>query len=151
MPSQRDLQSTLAVHKPSAVFVAASWSALLPGALACPIGLFNAQMPLDEKGYCLSVLLFGLLAAVSLQKSARDRLESIAVSGLYCGLCRFALLGALSLLVIGLWNAWLLLSQKGFYDMADALALFGAMAVQKNTRELMAAGRGALPPLPPHD
>lgn len=35
--------------------------------------------------------------------------------------------------------------------MADALALFGAMAVQKNSRDLMAAGRGALPPLPPHD
>lgn len=127
------------------------WWALLPGALAYPIGLFNAQMPLDEKGYYPSVLLFGLFTVVSLQKNVPGRLESIAVSGLYCGLCRFALLSALSLLVISLWNAWLLLSQKGFHGMADALALCGAVAVQKNSRELMAAGRGALPPLPSHD
>lgn len=142
---------TLALHKPSTAFVAASWSALLLGALAYLIGLFNAQMQLNEKGYYLSVLLFGLFAAVSLQKSVRDRLENIAVSGLYYGLCWFALLSALSLLVIGLWNAPLLLSEKGFYGMAYALALFGAVAVQKNTRDLMAAGRAALPPLPTHD
>lgn len=142
---------TLAIHKPSAAFVAASWSALLLGAVAYLVGLFNAQMQLNEKGYYLSVLLFGLFAAVSLQKSVRDRLENIAVSGLYYGLCWFALLSALSLLVIGLWNAGLQLSEKGFYGMAYALALFGAVAVQKNTRDLMAASHGALPPLPTRD
>lgn len=39
------------------------------------------------------------------------------------------------LLTIGLINATLLLSEKGFYAMAYALSLFGAVAVQKNTRD----------------
>lgn len=48
----------------------------------------------------------------------------------------------IALLVIGLFNATLLLSEKGFYAMSFALALFGSVAVQKNTRDLKAAGRG---------
>lgn len=142
---------TLVANKPSAAFIAASWSAIALGSTTYLIGLFNAQMLLNEKGYYLSLLLFGLFAAVSLQKSVRDRLEGIPVSGLYYGLCWFALLSALSLLIIGLWNAQLLLSEKGFYGMAYALALFGAVAVQKNTRDMMMAGNEALPPLPPRD
>lgn len=128
------------VHKPSAAFIAASWAALLLGALAYLVGLFNAEMLLNEKGYYFSLLLFGLFAAVSLQKSVRDRVEGVAVTSLYYSLCWFALLSALLLLVIGLWNASLLLSEKGFYGMAFALSLFGAVAVQKNTRDVLAAG-----------
>lgn len=140
--------------RPSPAFIAASWVALLLGAVAYLIGLFNAQMALNEKGYYLTLLLFGLFAAVSLQKSVRDRVESIPVSGLYYALCWFALLSALLLLLVGLWNATLALSEKGFYGMAFALSLFGAVAVQKNTRDLIAAGAGdaprgtAIPPLP---
>ncbi|AGK50998.1 yiaA/B two helix domain protein [Burkholderia thailandensis MSMB121] len=33
-------------------------------------------------------------------------------------------------------------SEKGFYAMAFALALFGSVAVQKNTRDIETAGRG---------
>ncbi|WP_164276175.1 inner membrane protein YiaA [Stenotrophomonas sp. B1-1] len=140
--------------RPSPAFIAASWVALLLGAVAYLIGLFNAQMALNEKGYYLTLLLFGLFAAVSLQKSVRDRVEGIPVSGLYYALCWFALLSALLLLLVGLWNATLALSEKGFYGMAFALSLFGAVAVQKNTRDLIAAGGGnaprgtAIPPLP---
>ncbi|WP_439450660.1 inner membrane protein YiaA [Stenotrophomonas sp. ATs4] len=142
------------IHRPSPAFIAASWVALLLGAVAYLVGLFNAEMPLNEKGYYLTLLLFGLFAAVSLQKSVRDRVEGIPVSGLYYALCWFALLSALLLLLVGLWNATLLLSEKGFYGMAFALSLFGAVAVQKNTRDLIAAGGGeskrsaAVPPLP---
>ncbi len=138
------------VHKPSPAFIAASWAALLLGAAAYLVGLFNAEMVLNEKGYYLTLLLFGLFAAVSLQKSVRDRVEGIAVSGLYYALCWFALLVSLLLLLVGLWNATLLLSEKGFYGMAFALSLFGAVAVQKNTRDLMAVGADAraIPPLP---
>ncbi|AWH27794.1 inner membrane protein YiaA [Stenotrophomonas sp. YAU14A_MKIMI4_1] len=143
--------------RPSPAFIAASWVALLLGAVAYLIGLFNAQMALNEKGYYLTLLLFGLFAAVSLQKSVRDRVEGIPVSGLYYALCWFALLSALLLLLVGLWNATLALSEKGFYGMAFALSLFGAVAVQKNTRDLIAAGAGdaprgtAIPPLPEQD
>ncbi|WP_421570312.1 inner membrane protein YiaA [Stenotrophomonas sp. PD6] len=142
------------VTKPSPAFIAASWTALLLGAAAYLVGLFNAEMALNEKGYYLTLLLFGLFAAVSLQKSVRDRVEDIPVSGLYYALCWFALLASLLLLLVGLWNATLLLSEKGFYGMAFALSLFGAVAVQKNTRDLMAAGEGAedrgraIPPIP---
>jgi len=38
-------------------------------------------------------------------------------------------------LIIGLWNADLLLSEKGFYAMSYTLSLFAAIAVQKNTRD----------------
>jgi uncharacterized membrane protein YiaA len=40
------------------------------------------------------------------------------------------------LLVIGLWNADLFLSEKGFYGMAFTLSLFAAIAVQKNIRDV---------------
>ena len=137
------------IHSPSPAFIGASWFALGLGLVAYLVGLWNAQMQLNEKGYYLSLLLYGLFAAVSLQKSVRDRVEEIPVSNLYYSLCWFALLSALLLLVIGLWNATLLLSEKGFYGMAYALALFGSVAVQKNTRDLMAADAAqGLPPLP---
>lgn len=147
--------NTAMPHKPSTAFIAASWVALLLGAAAYLIGLFNAAtMALNEKGYYLTLLLFGLFAAVSLQKSVRDRVEGIPVSALYYALCWFALLPALMLLLVGLWNATLASSEKGFYGMAYALSLFGAVAVQKNTRDLIAAGGGeskrsaVVPPLP---
>jgi len=150
--------NTAMPHKPSTAFIAASWVALLLGAAAYLIGLFNAAtMALNEKGYYLTLLLFGLFAAVSLQKSVRDRVEGIPVSGLYYALCWFALLASLLLLLVGLWNATLALSEKGFYGMAFALSLFGAVAVQKNTRDLIAANAGeparkvAMPPLPERD
>ncbi|KAF1014247.1 MAG: Inner membrane protein YiaA [Stenotrophomonas maltophilia] len=41
-------------HKPSPAFIAVSWAALLLGAVAYLIGLFNAQMALNEKGYYLT-------------------------------------------------------------------------------------------------
>jgi uncharacterized membrane protein YiaA len=39
------------------------------------------------------------------------------------------------LLAVGLFNATLLPSEKGFYAFAFVLAIFGAIAVQKNTRD----------------
>lgn len=46
---------------------------------------------------------------------------------------------AVLLLCVGLFNATLALSKKGFYGMSFILALFGAIAVQKNTRDIQAA------------
>jgi uncharacterized membrane protein YiaA len=45
------------------------------------------------------------------------------------------------LLVVGLWNATLLRSEKGFYAMSFTLSIFGAIAVQKNTRDLQQADK----------
>ena len=46
---------------------------------------------------------------------------------------------SITLLIIGLWNADLELSEKGFYGMSFLLSLFSAITVQKNTRDLLLA------------
>jgi uncharacterized membrane protein YiaA len=122
-------------QKPSTAFIGASWVALGVGMIGFIVGLWRAEMALDEKGYYFTILMFGLFAAVSLQKSVRDRLEGIFVTDIYYGLSWFATILSILLLVIGLWNASLLPSEKGFYAFAFLLSMFGAITVQKNTRD----------------
>ncbi len=122
-------------QQPSGAFVAASWVALFAGVLAFNVGLWNAQMALNEKGYYFTVLMYGLFSSVSVQKSVRDRLEGIPVTNIYYGLSWVSVLLCLLLLTVGLWNATLELSEKGFYAMSFVLSLFAAIAVQKNTRD----------------
>jgi len=121
--------------KPTAAFIGASWFALLVGAVGYCIGLWNANMQLNEKGYYLTILLFGLFSVISVQKTVRDRAEGIAVTDLYYGISWFAAIAAMLLLTIGLWNANMALSEKGFYAMSFCLSMFSAIAVQKNTRD----------------
>ncbi|MGD7007305.1 inner membrane protein YiaA [Metabacillus sp. 84] len=126
--------------EPTAAFKGASWSALVVGVAAYLIGLFNAGMQLNEKGYYFAVLIFGLYAAVSLQKAVRDKDEDIPVSGIYYGLSWFALITAVALMAIGLYNAGsIALSEKGFYAMAFVLSVFSAVTIQKNIRDTQAA------------
>lgn len=122
-------------QKPSNAFIAASWATLITGVTAYIIGLWNAEMLLNEKGYYFTILMYGLFSAISLQKSVRDQLEGIPVTNIYYGLSWFSTILALVLLVVGLWNADLLRSEKGFYAMSFILSLFAAIAVQKNTRD----------------
>lgn len=126
------------VQQPSAAFVAASWAALFTGVIAFNIGLWNAEMELNEKGYYFTVLMFGLFSAISVQKAVRDQMEGIPVTNLYYGLSWFATLLSVLLLTVGLWNATLMRSEKGFYAMSFILSLFSAIAVQKNTRDARA-------------
>lgn len=126
------------VQPPSFAFVAVSWTALLLGFAAYLIGVWNANMQLNERGYYFTVLVYGLFAAVSVQKSVRDRVEDVPVTGIYYGLSWLSALLAVGLLCVGLYNATLAQSEKGFFGMAYALALFGAIAVQKNTRDITA-------------
>jgi len=125
-------------QKPSSAFIAASWIALGAGMAGFLIGLWRAQMLLNEKGYYFTVLMFGLFAVISVQKSVRDKLEGIPVTEIYYGLSWFCTILAVILLVVGLWNANLLPSEKGYYAFSFLLALFGAIAVQKNTRDIKA-------------
>jgi len=117
--------------------VAASWVALGAGMIGYITGLVRAEMELNEKGYYFTILLYGLFAVVSLQKAVRDRMENIKVTDIYYGICWFATLSSIVLLTVGLFNATILPSEKGFYAFAFLLALFGAIAVQKNTRDNM--------------
>ncbi|MDO9436048.1 inner membrane protein YiaA [Hydrogenophaga sp.] len=129
------MQKSQHIQKPTGAFVAAAWAAMLVGALTYLSGLWNAQMQLNEKGYYFTLLMYGLFSAVSLQKSVRDRLEGIPVTGIYYGLCWLSLGIAVMLLTVGLWNATLANSEKGFYAMAFLLSLFGSVTVQKNIRD----------------
>ncbi|WP_046756128.1 inner membrane protein YiaA [Kordia jejudonensis] len=124
--------------KPTPAFISASWAALLIGMVAYCVGLWNAGMELNEKGYYFTILLFGLFSVVSVQKAVRDRMEGIPVTDIYYGISWFTTLASILLLVVGLWNAELELSEKGFYGMSFALSLFASVAVQKNTRDLQA-------------
>lgn len=123
------------IQKPSMAFVGASWLALLIGIVTYLIGLWNAEMMLNERGYYFIVLMYGLFAAVSVQKSVRDKAEGIPVTPIYLGLSWFSVLLTLLLLVVGLINATLTRSEKGFFAMSFVLSLFAVIAVQKNTRD----------------
>jgi uncharacterized membrane protein YiaA len=128
-------------QKPSNAFIAASWLALGAGMAGFLIGLWRANMQLNEKGYYFTVLMFGLFAVVSVQKSVRDRLEGIPVTDIYYGLSWFSTILSIILLIVGLWNADLLPSEKGYYAFSFLLSLFGAIAVQKNIRDAKQADR----------
>ena len=126
--------------EPTAAFKGASWAALLIGVSAYLIGLFNAAMELNEKGYYFAILIFGLYSSVSLQKAVRDKDEGIPVTNIYYGISWLALLIAILLMGIGLYNAGsIVLSEKGFYGMAFVLSIFAAITVQKNIRDTQKA------------
>ncbi len=131
------MKNTTINYQPSSAFITASWVALGSGLAGYIIGLTRADMLLNEKGYYFTLIMFGLFAVVSLQKSVRDRLEDIHVSDIYYNICWFATILSIVLLIVGLWNATLLPSEKGFYAFSFLLALFGAITVQKNTRDTL--------------
>lgn len=124
--------------KPTAAFIGASWASFGIGLITYCIGLWNADMALNEKGYYFVIILFGLFSAISVQKCVRDRAEGIDVTDIYYGISWFTTIASIVLLVIGLRNADLMLSEKGFYGMSFTLALFSSIAVQKNTRDIKA-------------
>lgn len=121
--------------KPTAAFIGASYFVLIAGMLSYCIGLWNSSMVLYQKGFYFTLLMYGLFAAVSVQKSVRDRNDGIPVTNIYYGLSWFSTILALLLLAVGLWNNDMALSEKGFYAMAYLLSLFAAITVQKNTRD----------------
>ncbi len=127
-------------QKPSSAFIGASWVALIVGMAGYLVGLWRSDLVLNEKGYYFTIIMYGLFSAVSVQKCVRDRLEGLFVTDIYYGLSWFSTLLAVGLLVVGLWNATMLPSEKGFYAFAFLLALFGAIAVQKNTRDSQEKG-----------
>lgn len=129
-------KNTNEIGKPTPAFIGASWLAFGIGLVSYCIGLWNSTMLLNEKGYYFTIILFGLFSVISVQKCVRDRAEGIFVTDIYYGISWFTTLTSIVLLVIGLRNADLWLSEKAFFAMSFTLALFAAIAVQKNTRDL---------------
>lgn len=134
------------MSQPTAAYVGASWAMMLIGVLAYLFGLANAEtMVLNEKGYYFAVLVLGLYASISLQKTIRDKSDGIPTTRQYYFISWVALAIAIALIVLGLYNAQgLSLSEKGFYMMAYSMSLFAAITIQKNTRDAM--GTPALMP-----
>ena len=122
-------------QKPSNAFIGASWIALVAGMVGYLIGLWRSDMLLSEKGYYFTILMYGLFSVVSLQKAVRDRIADVVVTDIYFGLAWFSSLLSIALLIVGLWNAELLPSEKGFYAFSFLLSLFAVITVQKNTRD----------------
>jgi uncharacterized membrane protein YiaA len=133
---KKDRKSKHNPARPTPAFVGASWAALGIGLISYNIGLWNASMSLNEKGYYFTIILFGLFSVISVQKSVRDKAEGIPVTDIYYGISWFTTIASITLLVIGLRHADLMLSEKGFYGMSFALALFASVAVQKNIRDI---------------
>jgi uncharacterized membrane protein YiaA len=123
-------------EKPTSAYIGASWGVVLIGLLSYCIGLWNATMLLNEKGYYFAILLMGIYAVISLQKVIRDKAENIKVSEMYYSISWVIVISSLLLLIIGLRNADLELSEKGFYAISYLLSLFGAITIQKNTRDI---------------
>ncbi|MEP0174722.1 MAG: inner membrane protein YiaA [Paraglaciecola sp.] len=126
------------IQAPTKSYTLASIVALIIGGAAYGLGLLNAEMALNEKGYYLAIILYGLFSMVSLQKTIRDKAEGISTSKIYYSLSWASAGISVGLLIIGLINADLLLSEKGFYAMAYVLSLFAAVTVQKNVRDKQA-------------
>ena len=128
--------NTSNTNKPSPAYIFATWGVLAIGVLGYLLGLWNATLELNEKGFYFAVFLFAMFSAVTLQKTIRDKQEGIPVTSIFAGMCWVALFSSIALLVVGLVNATMLLSEKGFYGMSFVLALFAVITVQKNIRDL---------------
>jgi uncharacterized membrane protein YiaA len=124
------------MKKENQAFYIASWVALGIGISSYLVGLWNAELENAIKGYYFTVFAFGLYAAVSIQKTVRDRIEQIPVSSIYYGISWAAIILALSLFGIAIYqNDDLILSEKGFYSIAYVLSLYSCIVVQKNVRD----------------
>ena len=121
------------INKPSSSYVGATWAVFGIGVLGFLIGLWNAQMQLNEKGYYFTVLCFGLYSAISLQKTVRDKEDGLSnVRFVFMRLVGERWQIAVILITVGLWNATLLLSEKGFLlAIAFTMSLFAVITIQK--------------------
>lgn len=133
----QDFWQELEEMKPTSAFTSAAWGVLAIGAIAFLVGIIRVDtLALSEKGFYVAVLALGLYAAISLQKTLRDRAEGLPISDMYYSISWGALALAIFLLVIGLYNSELQLNEKGFYGLAFTQSLFAVITIQKNSRDI---------------
>jgi uncharacterized membrane protein YiaA len=134
--------------KPSFAFVALSWVAALAGVVLYGSMLFNSTaLTWSDKNFFAAILVFAVYAAISVQKIVRDRIEGVPFTNLYYGVSWLAVIIAIGLFVNGIFTVNINMSERGFYGMAMLLTLFGAIAIQKNTRDLAAPAKQVTPVL----
>ena len=78
-----EISTQTMTNTPTKAFRIAAVAALIIGVASYLIGLFNAYMQLTENGYYLTIMLLGLFAVVSLQKTIRDKMAGIEVTRAY--------------------------------------------------------------------
>lgn len=122
--------------QPTPAYIGATWTVLAIGVAGYLIGVWKSEILLSEKGFYLAVFLLAMFSAVTLQKSVRDRAEGIPVTNVFLGLCWAFFSASVALLGVGLFNAEMLLSEKGFYGISFVLSLFAIVTVQKNVRDM---------------
>lgn len=132
-----NLRQEIEELKPTPAFTGAAWGVLAIGAISFLVGIVRVDtLALSEKGFYVAVLALGLYAAISLQKTVRDRAEGLPVSEMYYSISWGALLLAVVLLLVGLYNSELQLNEKGFYGLAFTQCLFAIITIQKNSRDI---------------
>ncbi len=124
--------------KPTAAFVGAAWIALALAVVVYFVSLWRADMDSFEKGFFLGAFFFGMVSAVGLQKSVRDRHEGVPVTSIYLAVSWLGLGISIAMLGWGLWNSPRLPSENGLYGMTFAMAVFAVVVLQKNVRDLIA-------------
>ncbi|MDO4433903.1 MAG: inner membrane protein YiaA [Alysiella sp.] len=134
---QSDFYQQLNELKPTSSFTGAAWSVLVIGVVSFLVGIVRVDtLALSEKGFYVAVLALGLYAAISLQKTVRDKAEGLPVSQMYWTISWVALALSIFLLIIGLYNSELQLNEKGFYGLAFTQSLFAIIVIQKNSRDV---------------
>lgn len=134
---QADLYQQLQELNPTSSFTGAAWAVLAIGVISFLVGVIRVDtLALSEKGFYVAVLALGLYAAISLQKTVRDKAEGLPISPMYWSISWGALSLAIILLVIGLYNSELQLNEKGFYGLAFTQSLFAIIVIQKNSRDI---------------
>jgi uncharacterized membrane protein YiaA len=95
-------------------------------------------MPLatDARWFYGTVLAFGLFGVVAVVKVVRDREDGIAVTGAFAGLSWIAAVGPLVAVSVYLLNSPQDELQRGFLFLTYVFAVFAAVVVQKNVRDL---------------
>ncbi len=125
-----------ATYQPTKAYRLASFVTFAVGGCGFLLGLWNAELLLSEKGFYLAIFMLGLFSAVTLQKTIREKEEGININKTFTAICWSSFIAAISMLVLGLYNAEMMLSEKGFYGMAFVVSLFAAITIQKNTRDI---------------
>lgn len=127
------------VRKPTWAFVGATWAALLIATGTFAVCMWRMDMADVEIWLYLSLLLFGLFGVVSVTKAVRDREEGIPVTNIYHALSWLAVLLPMSAMCLYLLNVSTLTEvQRGMLFLTYMFAVFSAVVVQKNVRDLEA-------------
>lgn len=139
------LETKYSGSRPTAAFIGASWAALAIGSIGYLVGLYNSELALSEKGFYLAVFLFAMFSAVTIQKTVRDVAEGLPATNAFLFISWISFSISIVLLAVGLFNADMMLSEKGFFGMAFVLSLFAVITVQKNVRDMTNKKKEPLP------